>query len=142
MRYPLILGLVFFLPSVTMTNAFALDRHWPAEIFEVMDNHRLVIFLDDEDIVKSPEWQPATSPPPLTIAEVLKIVSIWISRDSRLSTAWVHEIELKPIKHHENRWYYLLQLQSTNNGKIEENYIAVLFSGKVVPAIAEPAAIK
>lgn len=142
MRYPLIPGLVLFMSCLNMTNAFAMDGHWPEEVFDVMDNQRLVIFLENEDIAESPEWQPTKGRSPLSIADVLKLANVWISQNSRLSNAKVHEIELKPISKHEHRWYYLLQLQSKSNGKITEHYIAVLLNGKVVPAIAEPTTIK
>lgn len=118
--------------------------HWPVEIYDIMDNHKVVVFLRDEDIAASPRWQPVDGGPPLTIAAMLEQVNHWIGKDAQLAGAEVYEIELKPIQQHkqEQRWYYLVQLHSLQDGKHVNHYVAVLFNGKVVPAVVEPASIK
>jgi len=144
MRYSILPGLVLLLLSSLTNNAYAVTRHWPVELFDVMDNHTLVIFLGDEDISKSPKWMPSEGRPPLTIEGALKYAREWISHDSSLSKAKVHEIELKPVHNHEKEhsWYYLIQLHTTNNNKTTAHYIAILFNGKVVPAIVKPTSYK
>lgn len=115
---------------------------WPIEIFEVMDNKNIVVFLHDEDIKNSPEWEPRDNAPPLTINEALHQLKTWQKRLGETNNQTVNEIELKRIRGHEkeHRWYYLIQLSSNTKG--DSDYVAVLLSGKVVPAISEPSAIK
>lgn len=118
--------------------------HFPLEIFDVLDDHRLVIFLRSEDIVASPPWTPGEGAPPLTVAEVIVGIKRQIEQDVRLKGAEIHEFELKPIHGYdkENRWYYLVQLRTQGEHKPKAYYFAVLLSGKVVAAIEEPASIK
>jgi len=115
---------------------------WPIEIFEVMDDSRIIIFIKDDDIATSPVWHPAEGGPPMSIAVLLTKVNKWIAEDPRLKGFGVHEIELKPINHHKDHWYYLVQLKPEKNGKKKPSYIAVLLNGKVVPAMVKPASIK
>ena len=144
MRYLSILTLLVIVLTTTLTPARAKAGLWPVEVFDVMDNQRIVVFLRDGDIAASPKWQPAEGGPPLTIAGALEHVRQWIAEDPRLMGAEIYEIELKPIHGHEqeHRWYYLMQLRAVKDGKRKAFYAAVLLNGKVVPAIAEPAAIK
>ena len=144
MRHPLLSGLLLLLISSTFNNVYAAGKHWPIEVFDVMDNQSLVIFLGNEDISKSPEWKPSSGEPPLTIAGVLKYAQTWMAKDASLAKAEIHEIELKHITDYEkqNHWYYLLQLKSVTDHKTTMNYIAVLFNGKVYPAIVKPSALK
>lgn len=125
--------------------AQAESRHFPLEIFDVLDDHRLVVFLHDDDIAESPQWFPGETAPRLTIAHAIERVKRHIAEhDARLRDAKLHEIELKPIHGHEkeNRWYYLLQMRIPENHKPKAYYFAILFSGKVVPAIEEPMSVK
>ena len=117
--------------------------HWPLEIYDVMDGKKIVVFLQDDDITASPQWLPTDGPPPLTVADALQKLHAWMGKDSRLKGAWFHEMELKPIHGHEqeHRWYYLMQMQ-VEGGKPKYRYAVVLFNGKVVPAMVEPASYK
>jgi hypothetical protein len=137
---------IFFLSLAlgSIATAQAEASHFPLEIFDVLDNHRLVTFIRSEDIAASPQWVPSDGAPPLTIGEVIFQVAREIERDPRLRGAKIYEIELKPINGHasENRWYYLLQLRTHRDRKPKAHYLAVLMSGKVVPTIEEPASIK
>jgi hypothetical protein len=147
MRYPLLpvlLAAGLAAMAAVSTPSMARTNLWPVEIFDVMDNQKLVLFLRNEDIVSSPSWQPTDGAPPLTIAEALQHIHAWIEKDPRLTGAKVHELELKPIHDHQqsNRWYYLLQLLTERDGKPVTSYAAVLMSGKVVAAIAEPSSFK
>jgi len=144
MRYLSLTSLLFSLFITPVPAAFAGNEHWPVEIFDVMDNQKLVIFIANEDIAASPQWQPAQGGPPVSIAAALEQARSWIEHEPPLKGARIHEIELKLIHEHEheNRWYYLLQLRTEKDGKISAHYIAILFNGKIVPAIAEPASLK
>ncbi|VAW81829.1 hypothetical protein MNBD_GAMMA13-1156 [hydrothermal vent metagenome] len=144
MRYFPLLSLLFSLLVTATPTVFAGNKHWPVEIFDVMDNQRLVIFLANEDIVASPQWQPIQGGPPLSIAAALEHTSRWIAQEPRLKGAKVHEIKLNRIHGYEsdNRWYYLFQLRTHKGRKSSAHYVAVLFNGKVVPVIVEPASIK
>ena len=144
MRYFSLISLLFSLFVTGIPTAFAGNEHWPVEIFDVMDNQKLVVFLANEDIAASPQWQPVQGGPPVSIAAALEHARSWIEQEPQLKGARVYEVELKPIHKHEreNRWYYLLQLRTEKDGRPSAHYIAVLFTGKVVPAIAEPASIK
>lgn len=117
---------------------------WPIEIFEVMDDKKIVIFVDDGDIASSPEWRPAEGGPPLTINGVLKHLNRWMAQYERLAGMRVLEIELKPIHGHEqeHRWYYVVKLGSSNGGEKRARYAVVLFNGKVVSGVVEPASVK
>ncbi len=140
MKIYLALALAF---ATLLPNAsWAKSTDWPIEIFESMDNSKLIIFLKDADIAVSPEWQPATGAPPMGIATVLTKVNQWIADDASLKGLGVNEIELKPINKHKRHWYYLVKLKSLENLKQKPTYVAVLLSGKVVPAMVEPASIK
>jgi hypothetical protein len=117
---------------------------WPEEIIDTMDDKRLVLFLPNEDIAASPQWLPAEGTPPLNIAEAMAHLKKWMTDAPRYRKAEIHEIELKPIRHHEqeHRWYYLFQLRHPGGGQSKAIYAAVLLNGKVVPAIVEPSSIK
>ena len=102
MRYLPLLSLLFSLFITPISTAFAGNEHWPVEIFDVMDNQKLVIFLANEDIVSSPQWRPVQGGPPVSIAAVLEYTRSWIEQEPRLKDASVYEIELKPIHEHES----------------------------------------
>lgn len=135
--------LVVLFSNMSMASSSGTGQ-WPIEIFEVMDDKKIVVFLHNEDITDSPQWQPEKNGPQMTVAEVLQHVYQWRTKDRRMVGAQVQEIELKPIKHHEqeHRWYYLVKLHNEKGGVTTTYYVAVLFNGKVVPAIVEPAPIK
>ncbi len=117
---------------------------WPLEIFEIMDDRKIVVFLEEADITTSPTWDPAEGGPPLTLAEVVQKLSDWVGASDRLADLKIHEIKLKPIRHHESeqRWYYLVQLRRQIDGQPDRHYVAVLMNGKVVPALREPSSLK
>lgn len=138
-RYDLVLfALILLAPGLSWGQS---KLSWPLEIFDVMDNKQLVIFVRDEDIAKSPQWQPAKGGPAMGVATVINKVNQWVAQDIRLKGLTVHEIELKPIKRHKNHWYYLVHLGDSHHSK-KTSYVAVLFSGKVVPAMVKPVSIK
>ena len=132
--------LLFAMAVVAKVNA----APWPLEIYDVMDDHKIVVFLHDDDIIASPEWRPSEGPPPLTIEAALRHLRDWIGNDKRLAGAEFHELELKPIHSHDqqHRWYYLVQLTHVDGGHGKPRYAVILLNGKVVPAMVEPASFK
>lgn len=137
-------NLVFSVLAMILFVGRSIAGQWPLEIYEVMDDKKIVVFVGNEDIAASPEWRPAEGGPPLTIDGALQHLKRWIANDDRLAGAEVREIELKPIHGHEkeNRWYYLLQLRTENGAKSQTNYAVILLNGKVISAVAEPASVK
>lgn len=135
------LAITMLMPNLSWAKSKKASE-WPIEIFEAMDNSKLVIFIKDKDIEVSPVWFPAKGGPPMGIAAVLNKVNKWVEEDPSLNGLGVSEIELKPINRHKNHWYYLVQLKSLTDVKMKPSYVAVLFTGKVVPAMVEPASIK
>ena len=140
---PLLAAIVLY-AGVACTWAGAGTDLWPEEVIDTMDDQRLVVFLPHEDIAASPKWLPAEGAPPLNIAGAMAHLHKWMTDDPRYRETRIHEIELKPIQHHEkeHRWYYLFQLRRQGEGKRKAMYAAVLLNGKVVPAIVEPSSIK
>ena len=134
--------LSYCLISIILIAGNAYAGKWPIEIFERMDGKKIVVFLQDKDISDSPEWKPYENSPQLTIEEALRHLRSWLDNQGKINMV-VKEIDLKRIHGHEmeNRWYYLVQLHDANSKK-ETDYAAVLFNGKVAPAIAEPSSIK
>ena len=118
--------------------------NWPLEVFERMDDKRIVVFLTEEDIDSSPAWEPAEGSPPLTLAAVIQVLDTWIQASIDRAGLKIHEIKLKAIPHHEldHHWYYLVQLTKRIDAKTEREYAAILMDGKLVPAIREPASVK
>lgn len=130
----------FFAATLFVFSSNVLAVEFPVEIVDQFDNSRVVAYVNQGDVDKSPSWNPADGAPPLTIGAMLKSLDNWIAEDSTLKGAEVSKIELKPImnKEIEGRWYYLVKLtcKSTENPKV--SYAAILMNGKVSAAIREP----
>ncbi len=137
MTYKLFIGVLLLVSQ----QAFA--AHFPLVIIEPFDETKIVIYVSETDIEQSPAWTPADGAPPLTIEKLIRDINRYKTRDPRLAGAIVHEIELKPIQHHEkqNRWYYLVQMKTTKN-KPHRHYLAVLMNGKILSAVKEPESYK
>ena len=131
--------LSLFLSLVGFPASAQLSHTLPVEIVEVMDQSRIALYLDTDEIDAIPEWRPGDGPPPLSLARVIELLQAYIERTPRLKGGQIHEIEFKPIHNLEskNRWYYLAQLHSKASGKRLSYYVAVLADGKIVKAIQE-----
>lgn len=134
--------LLISLLSVLSSVQASVQSKWPIEIFDVMDNSKIIVFIKDDDINASPKWQPADGGPPMSIEGVLQEVNKWVKADASLKDLDINEIELKPINHHKGHWYYLVQLKSSIDYRQKPRFVAVLLSGKVVPAMVKPVSIK
>jgi hypothetical protein len=134
------LSTIILLAAVRIADA----AEWPVEVFERMDDKRIVVFLAAKDIDASPAWSPSEGGPPLTLATVIEELKGHIRDNAELAGFNIHEIKLKAIPHHEvdRHWYYLVQLRKLVDSRPERQYAAILMNGKLVPAMREPSAVK
>lgn len=107
------------------------------ELIERFDGYRLVVFVAEQDIASSPTWKPEAGAPPLSIAEAIQAVRHF-GRDLDSSNI-IAEIDLRPVPNHDGYWHYLIEV-SDDEMSHKFSVFVVFMSGKVVPAIIEPAA--
>ena len=113
---------------------------FPVEIFEYLDNVRLVAFVDQADIDSSRQWTPDAGAPPLDIAALMRLIK---SRAGAAGKPGIERIELRPLPGHATHWHYIVQLsQPEASGARRKKYLVVLMNGKVIPAIQEPESFK
>lgn len=134
---PRVLVLLFTLFS---HNLYAYEA--PIEIIEYMDNTKIIAFINEADMNKSQDWQPADGVPPLTINGALKAIEKQASAYPELKDTVLTEIELKPIPRHEEHWHYIVKMKSKYNQKSKPHYVIVLMDGKVFPGLKEPEMLK
>lgn len=120
----------------------ALAYHFPVEVFEYIDNTKVVAFINEEDIDKTLHWSPLEDPLPLTLTEALKAIQAHIANDPDLKDAVLSGAELKPVPHHKGYWHYLIRMKTDNGDKPVSHYFIVLMDGKIVTGIREPEMIK
>jgi len=119
---------------VLSTNAYAFQPK--LEIIEQFDNLRMVAFVSLEDVNNSPQWNPDSGTPSLTVGEAVQAVRNFVKHQ-----AIVKEIELRPLPNHVIHWHYLIKVQN-DEMKSKYSVYVVLMSGKVIPAIIEPEGYK
>jgi hypothetical protein len=115
---------------------------FPVEIFEYIDDTRVVAFIAQEDINESRRWQPFKEALPLAIDEAVKAVKQHIDADPRLSNIALLEVELRQIPRFEQHWHYLVKVKADIEGERRNQYFVVLMNGKIIPAIREPQSTK
>lgn len=115
---------------------------FPLEIFEYVNDVKVVAFINKDDIDDSMSWNPFEEPPKLTIANVVDIIKKHITTNQELAGAELTEIELRQIPHHEKHWHYMVKLKTVEDNKRKYHYILILMNGKVIPAIREPESFK
>lgn len=137
MSYKLLIGILL----LSAQHAFA--GQFPLVIIEPFDESKIVIYITEKDIEKSPAWKPTDGTPPLTIEKLIADINKHNANDPKFANSIIHEIELKPILHHEkqNRWYYLIQMK-VGGKQPHRQYLAVLMNGKIISAIREPESYK
>ena len=113
---------------------------YPVEIIEYIDNVRVVAFVNESDINKSPQWDPPSAPP-LSMANALSAVQRHIA-PAPINSDSLIGIELKPIPRHAHYWHYLVKNKVRGEEKSVSHYYVVLMDGKVIPAIKEPESVK
>lgn len=126
---------LFFLLS--LVSGAAQSAMLPTEVVENLDQYRIVLYLDQNQIDAIPAWQPGEGAPPMTLEAAVARTLEWIGDNELLKAARIHELKYKPVHNYEslNRWYYLVELRMQGTKK---RFLAVLPGGEVVPAIEEP----
>ena len=115
---------------------------FPIEIIEYIDNTKVVVFINEEDIDNSQRWSPFKSPPPLTITAALNLMQKQVASDPALAKASLTGIELKPIPHHDDQWHYLVKINTQIDGKSHSHYFFLLMNGKIIAGLKEPETLK
>lgn len=134
-RYSVLLILFF------SSKVFAMN--FPVEIFEYINDTKVVVFISESDIHDTRQWQPLRSAPPLTLnAALVKIQKYLVKEKLGVSNAVINEIELKQIPHYSNYWHYLIKLELKRNNIKHYYYFVVLMNGKVIPAVKEVESFK
>lgn len=131
--------LALLLPLYSV-NLHALEM--PIEIVEIVDNARVVAFLNESDIDKSANWKPFEVAPALSVADAAGIVKGFVAENEALKGAQMVEIALRQIPHHEGLWHYMVKLKTVRDEQADYHYLVVLMNGKLIPAIREPSSIK
>jgi hypothetical protein len=115
----------------------------PIIAIEHLDQHDLVLYIDDQELDHTSAWDPADAPP-LAMSEAVAAVRAWaIKRYAQFDDFELHEIAIKHItsREHHKRWFYLVYLDALKDGQIVRSrhaFAAVLFDGKVIPAVEKP----
>ena len=115
---------------------------FPLEVIEYIDNNKVVAFINEADINKSPAWQPQDGAPPLALNDALKLVNQHAKADMHLNDVSLTDIELKKIPQHEKHWHYLVEMNASANEKKQTYYFIGLMDGKIISGIREPQSIK
>lgn len=134
-RYLIILALIGFSARL---QAYQL----PVEIFEYIDDVKIVAFIDMKDLQAAKSFKGFGTSPPLSIAGALSALEKHIAvHQPEISGARLEEIALRRIPHHSAYWHYAVKLKN-GNPKTPYHYFVILMSGKVIPAVHEIAAVK
>jgi hypothetical protein len=115
---------------------------FPIEIIEYIDQSKVAVFINEEDIDRTLPWVPFEGPPPLTIADALALVQTFIAPYPEMADSQLTEIELRRIPHHELHWHYAVRMKAHTRGKPQSWFFIVLMNGKIIPGLREPQAIK
>ena len=137
MLSPLLLLLLLVLFSANV-----LAQEFPIEVFEYIDNTRVVAFVNEADIDKTLHWTPFEGPLPLTLTDALKAIQSYVATDPDLANAVLSGVELKQVPHHEGYWHYLVRMKTFADGRPTSHYFIVLMDGKIVSGIKEPETFK
>ncbi len=114
----------------------------PIEIFEYVDNARVVAFVKESDIDAADDWKPDGSAPALSINNVAAIANEYAAGNEGMNGATIEEIALRRIPHHEGKWHYMVKMKTETEEKVRYHYLVVLMNGRSIPAIREPSSIK
>ncbi len=117
-------------------------RESPIEVFEYIDDVKIVAFIKESDIERGLYWAPFEGSPPLTISKALANVYKHLAANPKLAKATLVEIKLKEIPRHKGYWHYLIKLNTKTNHKLHSYYFVVLMDGKIFPALREPESFK
>lgn len=111
------------------------------EIIERFDDVRVVAFVSEADLKNYPLWHPTGDTLPLSVGEAIAAV-VKKRNGHHHEVSDIEEIELRKISGRKDHWHYLVKLAAgSSQGRGLEVYV-VLMTGKVIPAIIEPEAVK
>lgn len=114
----------------------------PVDIFEYVDNERVVAFVNESDINASANWKPESSAPALSLSKAIAIVHDYADSNEEMKGASLEEIDLRRIPHYKDKWHYMVKMKSEADNHASYHYVGVLMNGKVIPALREPESIK
>jgi len=126
---------LFFAVLFLSTNALAYEPK--IEIVEQFDDLKMIAFLNKADLDKNPEWNPASSAPPLSVLEAIQAVKVF----SKKSDLALNEIEIRTVPRHGKQWHYLIKVANESLRSKYSVYV-VLMNGVVIPAMIEPEGYK
>ena len=111
---------------------------FPIPITEYLDDKKIVVFINENDIDETLSWLPESGLPPLSMAEALNAVRQQLAADQVGTAAELREIELKQIPHHPRQWHYLVKMTIREGDEKIPSYFVVLMNAKVMPALPRP----
>ena len=111
---------------------------FPIQITEYIDDVKVNVNINKNDIKDELQWIPFEGPPPLSIFDTLDIVQAYLESSTDFVTTSLIGIELKQIPHHELHWHYLVNLKCKTADKSQPCYFVVLMDRKVIPATILP----
>jgi len=114
----------------------------PIEIFEYVDNTKVVAFIHESDLGEATRWHPFKEAPPLAVKDVATAVDSYIKVTDTLKGAILEEIVLRKMPRHEGQWHYMVKLKTEKDDVTRYHYLVVLMNGKIIPAMREPESIK
>lgn len=127
---------------LALFSANVLAYEFPIEVFEYIDNTKVIAFVNEQDIDKTIHWTPFEGPLPMTLTDALKAIQKYITSDPELMDAVLSGVELKQVPHHEGCWHYLVRMKTYADGKPVSHYFIVLMDGKIVSGLKEPETVK
>ncbi len=126
--------------ALLLTGVTAQAYQLPVEVFEYMDDVKVVAFIDKKDMAAVQARDP--SAPLLTIKGALAVVKKHITRHQpEIGEAKLEEITFRKLPGFPGRWHYLVKLKNADP-RMPYHYFVVLMNGKVIPAVKEIAAVK
>lgn len=127
-----------------LMSSLTLALETPTVSIEHLDDHNLILYIDNHELDQSAAWKPGKTTLPLSIEQALSATLAWAGkRYPKIEGFELHEIALKHIasREHHKRWFYLVYLDALKDGKVIRKrhvFAAVLFDGKVIPAAEKP----
>jgi len=129
---------------IVLLSSLAQGFETPITALEHLDDHNLILYINDQELDHTAAWTPADSPPPMSMRDAIAATKTWAEqRYPGFDGFELHEIAIKHIasREHHKRWFYLVYLDALRAGKVvrkRQVFAAVLFDGKVIPATEKP----
>lgn len=110
---------------------------------EMFEGNHLSLYLDPQELDALPKWAPGDKAPPLSLADAIAKFRAWLKDTApQYDDVEYEEIALKSIRRQDGSrlWHYLIRYNGVAKGYVihkPEQFAAVLFDGKVLPAVLE-----